>query len=188
MATVAPPATAEVIRPLRRAEYDQLVRLGAFEDEKIELLDGELVAMNPIGTSHSSAVQALTELLVLALHGRAAVRCQCPFAASELSEPEPDFTIVPRGDYLDDHPSQARLIIEVAESSLAKDRGRKLRLYASCGVPEYWVVNLVERCIEVYREPADGAAYAKVERYERGQSIQLLAFSDVSIAVSEVLK
>jgi Uma2 family endonuclease len=187
MATLAAPATAEVIRPLRRVEYDQLIQLGAFEDEKIELLDGELVAMSPIGTKHSAAVEKLTELLILALHSRAAVRCQSPFAASELSEPEPDFMVVPRREYDDDHPSQAHLIIEVAESSLAKDRGRKLRLYATCQVPEYWVVNLVERCIEVYRDP-DDASYAKVERYERGQGIRLLAFSDVTIAVSDVLK
>jgi len=186
-ATPTTPATAEVIRPLRRVEYDQLIRLGAFEDEKIELLDGELVAMSPLGTAHCSAVEKLNELLVLALHRRAAVRCQCAFAASELSEPEPDFMVVPRKEYDDDHPSQAHLIIEVAESSLTKDRGRKLRLYASCQVPEYWVVNLVERCIEVYRQP-DGASYASVERYERGQSIQLLTFSDVTIAVSDVLK
>src|SRR6478609_3237817 len=111
-------APAEVIRPLRRAEYDQLIALGAFEDEKIELLDGEMVAMSPIGTAHGSAVQKLNELLVVALHGRAVVRCQSPFAASELSEPEPDFTVVSPGDYLDDHPGQAHLIIEVAESSL----------------------------------------------------------------------
>jgi len=180
-------ASAEVIRPLRRVEYDQLAELGAFEDEKIELLEGEMVAMSPIGTRHGSAVQLLTELLVLALHDRAAVRCQLSFAASELSEPQPDFLVVPRGDYLEDHPSQAYLIIEVAESSLAKDRGRKLRIYASCGVPEYWVVNLVERCIEVYRGP-EGATYTQMERYERGQSIQLLSFSDVRIAVSDVLK
>ncbi|HYQ03879.1 MAG TPA: Uma2 family endonuclease [Polyangiaceae bacterium] len=180
-------ATAEVIRPLRRVEYDQLVALGAFEDEKIELLDGEMVAMSPIGTLHSSAVQRLTELLILALHARASVYCQSPFAASELSEPEPDLLVAPRGDYLADHPGEAHLIIEVAESSLTKDRGRKLRMYASCGVPEYWVVNLVERCIEVYRDP-QGSGYARMDRYERGQSIQLLAFNDVSIAVSDVLK
>jgi len=183
----APTSTADVIRPLRRVEFDQLVALGAFEDEKIELLDGELVAMSPIGRPHDSAVMHLNELLVLALHGRAAVRCQSSFAASELSEPQPDFTVVRRGDYLDEHPTEAYLMIEVAESSLAKDRGRKLRMYASCGVPEYWVVNLVERCIEVYRDP-QGSGYARMDRYERGQSIQLLAFSDVNIAVSDVLK
>ncbi|HKO48409.1 MAG TPA: Uma2 family endonuclease [Polyangiaceae bacterium] len=180
-------ATAEVIRPLRRVEYDQLIALGAFEDEKIELLDGEMVAMSPIGTAHSATVQRLTELLVLALHGRAFVRCQSSFAASELSQPEPDFAVVAPGDYDQAHPSQAHLIIEVAESSLAKDRGRKLRLYATCQVPEYWVVNLVERCIEVHRD-VQAASYARVERYERGQTIRLLAFGDVSIAVSDILK
>ena len=132
-------------------------------------------------------VQKLTELLVLALHGRAAVRCQSSFAALEFSEPEPDFVVAPPADYDTDHPAEAHLIIEVAESSLALDRGKKLRLYASCAVPEYWVVNLPERCIEVYTGPVPGA-YSRVERYERGQSIRLVAFPDVSFAVSDVLK
>jgi Uma2 family endonuclease len=180
-------SAVEVIRPLRRVEYDQLIKLGAFEDERIELLDGELVAMSPVGAPHTATVDRLNELLVLALHGRAIVRCQGSFAANELSEPEPDFTVLPRADYDLDHPSEAYLVIEVAESSLAKDRGRKLRLYASCGIPEYWVVNLPERCIEVYTGPGP-SAYAHVEKYERGQSIQLVAFPDVSFAVSDVLK
>ena len=180
-------SAAEVIRPLRRVEYDQLVALGAFQDERIELLEGELVAMSPIGAPHSSAVQKLNRLLVLAFDGRAVVRCQLPFAALELSEPEPDFVVVPSADYDTDHPSEAFLIVEVSESSLAMDRGKKLRLYASCGVPEYWVVNLPERCIEVYTQPSPGA-YAKLERYERGQSITLLTFPDVSVSVSDVLK
>jgi len=180
-------STAEVIRPLRRVEYDQLVALGAFQDERIELLEGALVAMSPIGVAHNSTVQKLTRLLVLALEGRAAVRCQSSFAAHELSEPEPDFAVVPQSDYDADHPSQAYLVIEVAESSLAMDRGKKLRLYASCAVPEYWVVNLPERCIEVYTEPTPGA-YGNVERFERGQLIRLVAFPEVSFAVSDVLK
>ena len=180
-------SAAEVIRPLRRVEYDQLVLLGAFQDERVELLEGALVTMSPIGPPHDSTVQRLTRLLVLALEGRAAVRCQSSFAASELSEPEPDFTVVPLADYDIDHPSKAYLIIEVADSSLATDRGKKLRLYANCGVPEYWVVNLLERCIEVYTQPSPGE-YARVERYERGQSIRPLAFADVSFAVSDVLK
>ena len=180
-------SAAEVIRPLRRAEYEQLVELGAFRDERIELLEGVLVAMSPIGTAHCFSVRKLTELLVLALHGRATVSCQLPFAALEFSEPEPDFAILPLGDYDTEHPSEAHLIIEVSESSLALDRGKKLRLYASCAVPEYWVVNLPERCIEVYTGPIPGA-YSLVEKYQRGQSIRLVAFPDVSFAVSDVLK
>ena len=180
-------SAAEVIRPLRRVEYDQLVSLGAFQDERVELIEGALVAMSPIGPPHDSTVQRLNRLLVLALDGLAGVRCQSAFAAHELSEPEPDLAVVPLGDYDTDHPSKAYLIIEVAESSLAMDRGKKLRLYANCGVPEYWVVNLPERCIEVYTLPSPGE-YAHIERYERGQSIRLLAFGDVAFAVSDVVK
>ena len=184
---MATQSTAEIIRPLRRVEYDQLVSLGVFEGERIELLEGALVAMSPIGAPHSAAVEQLMYLLVLALHGRASIKCQSPFAALEHSEPEPDFMVAPLGDYRTDHPSQAYLLIEVAESSLALDRGKKLRLYAGCAVPEYWVVNLPERCIEVYTAPSPGA-YAHCDRYEHGQAIQLSGFPDVVIAVADVLK
>ena len=180
-------ASAEVIRPLRRVEYDQLVALGAFQDERIELLDGALVAMSPIGPPHSSAVQKLTEWFVLALRERASVRCQMSLAAGDLSEPEPDLAIVSRGEYDTAHPAQAHLIIEVAESSLATDRGRKLRLYASCGVPEYWVVNLADRCIEVYTDPV-GATYEKMHIFTGGQTIRLRAFPDLELPVASVLK
>ena len=183
---VLPSSTAEVIRPLRRVEYDQLVSLGAFQDERIELLEGALVAMSPIGAPHNATVQRLTRLLVLAFESRAAVRVQMSFAAHDISQPEPDFAIVPLGDYDKQQPSEAYLIIEVAESSLALDRGKKLRLYASCTVPEYWVVNLPERCIEVYTGPSQGA-YARCERYEIEQAIRLSGFPDVSFAVADVL-
>jgi Uma2 family endonuclease len=181
-------ATAtEVTRPLRRVEYDKLVALGVFENERVELIEGELVTMSPIGAPHNFSVQALTELLVLALHGRAWVRPQMSFAAHELSEPEPDLAIVPRADYHVEQPAQALTVIEVAESSLAYDRGRKLRLYANCGVPEYWVVNIPQRCVEVYREPQPNG-YARCDRYEPGQSIRLASFNDVVLSVADFLK
>ena len=180
-------ATAEAFRPLRRVEYDRLVALGVFENERVELLEGALVTMSPIGAPHNSAVQRLTELLVLALHGRAWIRPQMSFVADDYSEPEPDLTIVPRLDYENEQPSQAFVVIEVSESSLRYDRGRKLQVYARCGVPEYWVVNIPEQCIEVYRSP-QGDAFARLEKYQRGESICLEAFSDVLIAVSDFLK
>ena len=178
---------AEVIRPLRRVEYDRLVALGVFQDERVELLDGTIYAMSSIGIPHDYAVQELNELLVVALHGRAKVRPQMSYAASELSEPEPDLMVTPLISWDDQQANQAHLIIEVAESSLSYDRGRKLRLYASCGVPEYWIVNLPERCIEVYTLP-EGNAYARVEKYVLGQAIRLGAFSDVEVRVSDVMK
>jgi Uma2 family endonuclease len=181
------PFVPERIRPLRRVEYDQLIELGAFRNEKIELIEGLLVPISSIGPPHNSAVQKLTALLLPPLLGRAAVRPQLSFAALELSEPEPDIAVVPPGDYDTAHPDRAYLIIEVAESSLSFDRGAKQRLYAACGVPEYWIVNVVEKVIEVYREPASGG-YARVERYERGQSVRLLQFDDLEIRVADVMR
>jgi Uma2 family endonuclease len=183
-----PPTPSEQrFRPLRRVEYDQLVELGAFQGEHIELLEGVLVPMSPIGPPHGSSIQKLNALLVPVLAGRAAVRIQSPFAALELSEPEPDVTVVPLGEYADAHPDRAHLIIEVAESSLSVDRGIKQRLYAACGVPEYWIVNLVERRVEVYTEPREGA-YGRLESYEHGQTLRPMRFPDVEVPVSAIMK
>jgi Uma2 family endonuclease len=180
-------SSAEQLRPLRRVEYDQLVRLGVFQDEHIELIDGALVHMSPIGPPHSATVARLTEVFVLALAGKASVRPQCPFAASEYSEPEPDLSVVPLSDYDSDHPERAQLIIEVAESSLSRDRGRKARLYAESGVPEYWVVNLVDRRVEVHTEPVVGI-YQRLTPFEKGARIRLQAFPALEIAVDDFLK
>ena len=119
--------------------------------------------------------------------GRATVRAQSPFAAHELSEPEPDIAVVPRDDYATAHPAQAYLIIEVADSSLAQDRDAKREVYALSGVPEYWIVNLRERCIEVHTSPA-GRAYGSVMRVEHGQSLRPQRFPDVEIGVSDVIR
>jgi Uma2 family endonuclease len=178
-------APMENFRPLRRSEFHQLAELGAFEDERVELLDGVLVAMNPIGTRHSSAVDALSELLILALAGRARVRIQNPFAASDISEPQPDLLVAPLGDYRADHPAEAHLIIEVAESSLAKDRGTKARIYAQRNVPEYWIVDVADARVEVYRDP-DGGNYRSVRVVGPGESVTLLSFPEVSVRVADV--
>jgi len=187
MSNAPTPFMPDRVRPLRREEYDKLIALGAFRNEKIELLEGWLVKMSPTGAPHSSAVDKLTELLVPPLVGRATFKVQSPFAALDLSEPEPDIAIVPPGFYDTEHPNKAYLIIEVAESSLSVDRGVKLRLYARCGVPEYWIVNVPEKKIEVYTEPGT-EAYGKVARYERGQSVRLTQFPDVEVRVSDVMR
>ncbi len=174
-------------RPLRRTEYEKLGALGAFEDERIELLEGLLVPMSPIGPPHSSAVDFLTLLLVRALGDRARIRIQNPFAVSDISEPQPDILVAPLADYVTDHPTEAYLVIEVAESSLAKDRGQKLRIYAARGVPEYWVVDVAARRIDVYRDPA-GGAFRSARTFEHGEAIQLLLFPDVSLRVEDVLR
>jgi Uma2 family endonuclease len=180
------PPTTERFRPLRRIEYDKLVELGAFQHEHLELLEGLLVPMSPIGPPHSSAVMILDALFQHLLFGRASVRAQMPFAALDFSEPEPDIAVVPLGRYDTAHPDQAHLIIEVAETSLPTDRGIKLRLYASCGVPEYWIVNLSERVIEVHSDPSNGV-YAKMTRYEHVQSVRPIRFPDIDVRVSDII-
>ena len=178
---------AEQTRPLRRVEYDKLVELGAFGSERIELLNGSLVPMSPIGPPHSSSVQKLVTLLLPPLLGRAVVRVQSPFAALEVSEPEPDIVVAPPGDYDTEHPSEAFLIVEVADSSLERDLGSKRSLYAQCEVPEYWVVNLVDRCIEVFTTPREGD-YANQRVLARGQSVRLAYFPDIEVRVEDVIK
>lgn len=177
----------ELYRPLKRSEFDELACHGSFEDERVELLYGSVVRMTPIGPPHDSTVQRLTRLLLRALDPRAAVRIQSSFAASDRSEPVPDVALVPPGDYDDEHPNVAWLIIEVADSSLIKDRGVKARLYAESGVVEYWIVNLVDRQVEVHSDIVRGA-YTRVVPYRSGEHVVLTRFPDVQIAVDEIIK
>ncbi len=174
----------EQLRPLRRVEYDQLVELGAFHDEPIELLRGSLVTMSPIGPPHSSVVELLTELLVSALRGRARVRIQLPFGALDDSEPEPDVAVVPPADYSQAHPEHAFLVIEVADSSLAQDRGLKRRLYAEADVEEYWVVDVVGRQIEAFRDASAGDWQSVTVHRD---AVSPARFPDVKVALADVL-
>jgi Uma2 family endonuclease len=174
------------IRPLRRTEYDRLVEAGVFREERVELLYGMVLRMSPHGPAHDGVLQKLQELLFRALDRRAGLRIQSAFAASDGSQPEPDLAVVAPGDYTRAHPSSASLIVEVAESSLSHDRNVKAKLYAECGIPEYWIVNLVEARIEVYTEPESGR-FKTIRPYVRGERITLVTFVDVVIAVDDVL-
>ena len=180
-AAIAP----EEIRRLQRIEYDRLVALGWFQDERIELLHGTLVAMSPQGSRHALVLSRLVRQLVMALGARAEVRPQCPLAVSDDSEPEPDIAVVAPGDYQDAHPTTALLVVEIADASLQKDRGVKARLYAAGGILEYWIVNLVDRVVEVHTDPrAD--AYQRIARVENGARIPLAAHPDVTIEISDL--
>lgn len=178
---------SEKLRPLKRSEYDRLVQLGCFEDEKIELLNGLLVAVSPQGTEHAQAVRTLTKLLSRGVGDRAVVQCQLPLGASDDSEPEPDIAVIPNQEYFDDHPTRAFLIVEVANSSLRKDRLLKAALYARAGIPEYWIVNVPDRLVEVYRtpQPEDGV-YRSVTTHGRAEIIHPVAFADVQIGIADL--
>lgn len=185
MAAVSP-VLLESLRPLRRREYDRLVDLGVFDEERVELLSGVLVAMSPQGPAHASVVAELTTALILALGARAKVRAHSPLALSDESEPEPDIAVVPPGDYGREQPRTALLVVEVADSSLRKDRQLKVELYARAGVREYWIVNLAERVTEIYRVPTDGG-YEDIQRRTADEPISLVAFPDVTVAVGPCL-
>jgi Uma2 family endonuclease len=174
------------LRGLRRREYDRLVALGVFASEKIELLRGYLVDMTPIGAPHASLTMDLQERFYDLLRGRAKVRSQVPFAASDDSEPEPCISIVPIGDYGTDHPAHAFLIIEVADSSVSIDRAIKSALYAESRVDEYWIVNLPDDQVEVFRDARDGA-WQQTSVHRRGDTLALTAFPDVTLAVDDIL-
>jgi Uma2 family endonuclease len=174
------------LRKLRRAEYDRLVEMGWFQDERVELIDGLLVEMGPQGTRHAEVVARLNRLLMAVLLDRATVRIRSPFAIGDAAEPEPDVAVVPLADYSGRYPETAFLIIEVAESSLAKDRLVKAELYARGGVPEYWLVDLDGRAVEVYRDPRDGV-YRSMTRLSEADTLKPQAFEDLSIAVATLL-
>lgn len=164
-----------------------MVDMGIFEGERVELLYGVIIRMSPHGPEHDGALGRLTELLMLMAAGRAKIRVQSGFAASDGSEPEPDIAVVRPADYDDAHPSTAWLIVEVAKSSLAKDLGPKARLYAESRVEEYWVINLVDGVFEVHCDPRDGL-YRQIRKHARGDTVQLVHFPDLRIAVSDVLR
>lgn len=142
-------------RRWRRVEYERLVDLGIFAGERLELLDGLLVVREPQGSSHAATVEQIGRVLAAAFGEGWHARHHAPLALGEHSEPEPDVAVVagmPR-DYVAAHPSTAALVVEVADSSLRLDRRFKASVYARAGLAEYWIVNLVARTLEVYRDP-----------------------------------
>lgn len=146
-------------RLLTVKEYHQMAEAGIFDpDEKLELINGEIVYMSPVGSKHAHCVDVLNMHLITQIAGKAVVRVQNPLALFEGSEPEPDLAVVkgPANKYRDKHPSgmDTLLVIEVADSSLQKDREVKLPIYAEAGIPVYWIINLEEKQVEVYHSPA----------------------------------
>jgi Uma2 family endonuclease len=151
-------------RLLRRVEYDRLVAEGFFDDERVELLHGVLVTM-------SASFE---------------VRSHSPFAASDYSEPEPDVGVYPRGS-VEDHRERAFLLVEVADSSLSKDRRIKTGIYAAAGVPAYWIVDLQHERIEVLTEP-DEDEYQQRTTLRRGDVLRPANLPGVALAVADILR
>lgn len=175
-----------------RAEYEQLAEACVFRpDERVELLDGEILTMTPQKSLHSAAVYVISKHLDGLFGLGYLVRSQLPLALDPASEPEPDIAVVPGQpwDFRDAHPTTAELIVEVADTSLRFDR-QKGPLYARAGIPEYWIVNLVDGILEVYREPVTmgtGWDYRLVKRLSGHDHVTPLAKPDAAISVADLL-
>jgi Uma2 family endonuclease len=156
------------------------------EDERIELIRGEIVAKMPIGDPHIDCVNCLTQLFVRAVANHVTVSIQNPVRLAD-SEPEPDVVLKRSGTRGKPSPADILLLIEVAESSLEYDRDVKGPLYAEAGIGEYWIVNIIENCVEVYRDPRPDGTFGDMRTYRVGERIELLALSGMVVAVAEVL-
>ncbi len=164
-----------------------MVKEGFFGDERVELVEGVIIEMSPHGAPHAATVQRLTSKLVSLLIGRAEVRIQLPLAVSDESLPEPDVAVVAPGDYDKGHPTASSLVVEVADSSLNKDRLVKAGLYARAGVPEYWIADVASAVIEVHWEPVAGR-YTRITPARAEDMIRLRAFPDIEIRVADILR
>lgn len=176
-------------------EYHRLADLGFFtENDRVELIRGELIQMAAKGTPHTTCCRNLLEELPKLVAGKATLQCQDPIVLPSNSEPEPDFAILKRraDNYLSAHPSAADvlLVIEIADSTLKYDQEVKLSLYAEAGISDYWIFNLVENHLEAYSEPyqtVQGSfGYSIKHIVLPNQSVVLPCFPDLSLDLSKV--
>jgi Uma2 family endonuclease len=183
------------VRRWTRDEYERMGETGIIgPEERVELVDGEIVRMTPQGGRHARAIQAAGEALRKVLRGAFDIRVQLPLALDPCSEPEPDISVV-RGNWRDytSHPESAVLVVEVADTTLGYDRRVKASLYARAGVPEYWIVNLSDNRIEVFCDPAPsetarhGWSYRTERRFGSGQHLSPAMFPAAAIAVDDLL-
>jgi Uma2 family endonuclease len=170
-------------------DYYRMGEVGILDpDDRVELIRGEVVWMTPIGPSHASSVSLLNRLLIESVGSRGYLSPQNPVVILPDSVPQPDLALAHARDhnYREVHPTPADLIllVEVADTSLKKDKLLKLPLYADSGVPEVWIVDVNRRVVEVYRDPVDDR-YRDAREYGRDDAIALVELPDVTIPVAD---
>lgn len=178
-------------RKLTVDEYHPMGEVGIFgEDDRVELIEGQLIAMTPIGSNHSGTINALNHRLFDRLRNAGVVAVQNPVRLGDLSEPQPDFAVLrPRDDfYRRSTPTQddVLLLIEVADSSLAYDRAVNRSLYARFGIPAFWIIDLTADVIEVDRAPS-GDDYADITHVGRDGTLTTAMLPDVTIPAATFL-
>ena len=190
--------TLEKSPPLHRftcGEYDAMAEMGLFADERVELINGEIVQMSPQSELHSSRITRLTTLFGRVFFKGFLIRTQVPLHIAPRSEPEPDFAIVDDQPLADDtlRPTTARLVVEISNTRINYDREVKGSLYAKAAIPEYWLINLKDECVEVFRNPIKakgrtfGWGYSTCQTLSRGEWISPLCVPTEKIAVKDLL-
>lgn len=170
-------------------DYHRMGEAGILhEDDRVELIEGEIVEMAAIGTRHFTCVNGLTRLLVRTVGDEAIVSVQNPVRLSESNEPQPDLAVIRARDYRRSLPTpeDVLLLIEVSDTTLAYDHNTKLPLYAQASIPEVWIVDLTGETIERHTEPS-GDVYRHTERARRGETLTSVALPDIAISVDAVL-
>lgn len=194
MTTMAEPQvqTEPTRRRISVDEYMKMAEVGILkEGERVELIDGDIIEMSPIGNPHEASTAGSNRLLApLFIEGRAVLRVQGHVRLDENNRPEPDLALLKWRDDLyrnqSPAPEDILLLIEVSDSTLSSDRGVKLALYARFDIPEVWIENIPDRVVEAYTNPVEGR-YAESRIYRPGETITPKAFPDISLSVSELI-
>lgn len=173
------------------SEYYRMAEAGILtEDDRVELLDGEIIKMSPIGSSHAACVKGLNQLIQQLLGQTVLVSVQDPIRLNDFSEPQPDVALLrPRADrYAQAHPTPAEvlLVIEVSDTTVQFDRNVKVPLYARAGIPEVWLIDLQQNTIEIYAQPA-GGVYQVQRQVGRGAQLTAETISQLSLSVDAIL-
>lgn len=189
-------ATGPKIWRMTVDRYDRLTELGWFHDQRVELMEGRIVRMAAQLEPHVACVSLAAKAVARAFGNGYYVRFQAPLVQGKFSKPEPDLAVVrgtERGFLQSGTPTTALLVIEVSDTTLRQDRGRKAGIYARSGIADYWIINLVDRRLEIHRDPVRHAryksrfGYASIQVVQPGGSIAPLAAPHVPIAVNDLL-
>lgn len=177
--------------PISVEMYHIMAEQGAFApDERVELIDGEIIEMSPVGSRHARVVDYLNDFLTDIVRKDFIVRVQSPIIVGERSEPQPDLSVLTRRDdfYRDAHPvgDDVRIVIEVSDSTVTFDRSRKIPKYAACGIPEAWLIDLESEHVEVHSMPKE-LAYGLVKIYLRGETAISETIANMTLPVDDIL-
>ncbi len=176
-----------------RDNYNKLAEHGLLRGKRVELINGEIINMSPMKSAHATAIRLLCDLLRGVFAKGFIVDSQLPLAIGSMDEPEPDVAVVLGHvrDFIDSHPQSATLLIEVSETTLKFDREVKGSLYARAAIEDYWILNLKERCLEVYRRPVEVKKgkfqYSEILKISEGESVSPLAKPKSKIKIADML-